>query len=139
MLWALGKALIVPVDGVLAAFAADFTRHMRVLPPLSLANVAKAFAKLQYTPPEDFMELLTIEATYRVKDFRMAELSNLLWALQQLQWLDVPLCQAVEDVVTDDMQRCTQHHISSLISSLRGLGYRPENLIAAARSCSFQA
>jgi hypothetical protein len=139
VLWALGKAVVVPAAGVLEGFAADFTLHMRVLPPLTLANVAKAFAKLRFTPPEDFMTLLTIEAAYRVEDFQMAELSNLLWALQQLQWLDLPLCQAVEDVVTKGMHRCTQDHITSLISSFRGLGYRPENLIAAARACSFQA
>lgn len=138
VLWALSKLGISPGEQQLAAFASEFGDRMPMLPPLTISNMIKAFAKLQYTPNEDLMNQISIEACRRMGDFHMAELSNLLWAYQQLMWQDLALCEVAEEFASDNMHLCSQAHVASMVTSLRGVSYQPEALITAARTYGIQ-
>jgi hypothetical protein len=139
VLWALGKLEVSPGEDMLAAFSAEFESRISVLQPLTIANVIKAFAKLEYTPSADLMNLISIEGRKRIKDFKMAEISNLLWAYKQLRWKDDALFKVAEEYVSDNVDQCTRHHVSSIIASLQGIGFQPEVLVTSARSHGLQA
>ena len=66
------------------------------------------------------------------------QVSNLLWAYQQLMWQDIALCTVAEEYAADNVHLCTMHHVSSMVTSLRGVGYQPESLVTAARGHGFQ-
>lgn len=138
VLWGLGHAVVATDAAVLEAFEKEFYSRMRSLQPHTMSNVVKAFAKLHHTPRDQFLAALADEAVRRVHRFQMAEMANLLWALAQLQYRDDALCEVAEEYVMDSLDVCTQHHVTSVVGSLRGLGYRPEDLISSARACDFQ-
>jgi hypothetical protein len=137
VLWALAKVECHVDSVVLEAFAAELHARMAVLPPLSMSTAVKAFAKMKYKPPVWLMNVVSAETARRLGTYKLAELSNLVWAFAQMQWQDVALFEQVEEFVIDHIHVCTRHHVSSIVTSLRQLGYQPELLVTVARSQGF--
>ena len=137
MLWALAKVKVNPGEVVMEQITAEVRSRVRVLPPLSISVIVKAFAKLKFTPHADLMNMLAVESSRRLNDFHMAEVANLLWGFDQLQWEDTVLLRQAEDYVAENVHLCTRHHVVSVVSSLRGLGYQPEGLVTVSRAIGF--
>jgi hypothetical protein len=140
IIWSFGKLGVVPDDGLLLkAAAAEFRQRMSVdeLSPLTISNVIKAFAKLDYLPDSGFMDALSAAAVGGLAGFRMSELSNLLWAYQQLAWVDEDLFERSEEFIIENMHLCTRHHVSSMVMSFRRNGYMCDRLITVARNNDF--
>jgi len=106
--------------------------------PLTLSNIAKAYAKLGYHPAEGFLALLSRTSVARMGEFGMAEVANLLWACAQLGHRDEELFAAAEVHVWDNLNACSWHHIGSVVASLRDAGYPAQDLVSSARSFGFQ-
>lgn len=141
VIWAFGKLGVVPEDGQLVqAVANEFLARMQVseLAPLTLSNCIKAFAKLEHLPEAEFMDTLSASAVATLPKFHMAELSNLVWAYQQLQWVDYELFERTEEYVIENMHLCSVHHVSSIVSSLKRSGYMCGRLVTVARHNDFQ-
>lgn len=139
VLWGLAHSLVRADAACLDAFEEQFRVRLRSLQPHTMSNVIKAFAKLSHAPAESFLAAAAAEAARRMHRFQMAEVANLLWGFAQLRHRDDALCAAAEEHVMESLDVCTQHHVTSVVGSLRALGYRPEALITGARACDFQA
>lgn len=140
VIWAFGKLGVVPEDGQLLASAAkEFMARMQVdeLSPLTMSNSIKAFAKLEYLPEAEYMDALSASTVAIMHKFQMAELSNLLWAYQQLGWADRELFERAEEFVIENMHLCSRHHVSSFVSSLKRSGWMCHRLVTVARHNDF--
>jgi hypothetical protein len=140
VIWAFGKLGVVPEDGqLLTSVSRELLARMQVqeLAPLTLSNSIKAFAKLEYMPGQQFMDALSASTVATMHKFQMAELSNLLWAYQQLQWTDRELFKRSEEFVIENMHLCSRHHVGSFVSSLKGSGYMCHRLVTVARHNDF--
>lgn len=140
VIWAFGKLGVVPEDGqLLSAAAEEFLARMQAdeLSPLTMSNSIKAFAKLEFLPGAEFMDALSASTVATIHKFQMAELSNLLWAYQQLEWTDQELFQRAEEFVIENMHLCSRHHVGSFVTSLKRSGYECDRLVTVARNNDF--
>ena len=137
VLWALGKLEYNPGKQLLAEFAQELHCRAHALPPLSISVTLKAMAKLGYYPPHEFMDAISQECLRRLQFFKNEELSNLMWAFQEISWRDEQLMREIEAMFVSRISRATHHQVGSLIDNLQDLGHRPKMLRAAAQQHGF--
>lgn len=137
-LWAVGTLGVAPGGELfLTAVMKELHSRVKTLRPLSMSNAMKAFAKLRFLPPAEFMDSMSEVAVASLEEFNMSELSNLLWAYAQLGWTDEELFEASEEFMMDNMNLCTKHHVSSIANSFKTSGYLCHRLVTVARNNGF--
>jgi hypothetical protein len=138
VLWACGKLAYVPHNNSLDTIGSEFARRLPALPPLTISNMTKAFSKLKHFPTDLPISDILTHASGKLSEFSMAELSNLVWAVCQAQHVDESFFALVEEAMCERIQEASLHHVTSIVISLRKIGWQPAHLVSAARSHGFQ-